>query len=74
TTLLNRGCGLLAKPFDVKSYSESLLSLLNNRGDAASIGTKGKKIVTEEYSFSDYVAQLLELSRATKKDNLRQLD
>ncbi|PKM03322.1 MAG: glycosyl transferase family 1 [Gammaproteobacteria bacterium HGW-Gammaproteobacteria-6] len=59
--LLARGCGLLVPAFDVDAFAECVASLLDDPTKARTLGECGAQIVMQEFSFSRYVFDLLNL-------------
>ncbi len=66
-TLLDRGCGKAARPFDVGDFAEKISEFLENPEAARKAGATGREIVRSEFSFRRYVFDLLSLTREAVK-------
>ena len=61
TELLQRGCGLLVPAFDTTGFSQRIEELLSNQEVLDELGSCGEGIIKSEYSFRQYLFDLLEL-------------
>jgi glycosyltransferase involved in cell wall biosynthesis len=58
-SLLNRGCGLLAKKGDISSFAACAESLLTNKKEAKKLAGTGRALIDKEFRFHHYIFDLL---------------
>lgn len=60
--LLERGCGLLVPRLDTAAMADAVVRLLVNPELRLAMGSTGSRIVSEEFDWTDYVFDLLDLA------------
>ncbi len=60
--LLSRNTGSLVPPFDTQAYAREIIDLLEHPETLHTKGAQGREIITREFSFRQYLFDLLDLA------------
>jgi glycosyltransferase involved in cell wall biosynthesis len=60
--LLDQGCGALVAKGDIGEFASSVSALLGKPGDSSVLGSVGRSIIQQSFSFRHYIYDLLEFA------------